>query len=428
MFQKLSRFLFLLLPLALLATACSDDTTSVSNDGNGEVTRVAPAKGFTLLLTDAPGDVEAAVVTIDRVYLQGQGGRVDLVTTPVTKDLVDLQNEVATLVSGLDVPAGSYNQLRLVISGAYIEVEQAGGGTKVYATSDTYAGLPAGTDVDGKLQTPSWDASGLKISLPGGKLEVGDDATIVMIDFDVKESFGHQAGNSGKWVMNPRITATNVTFGGNAVARLQLGTGVTLPSIGGVAITLASFKAVLTPVGGGAPDTVVFTDANNDGIFESMFKGLFPGQYTLMVLGPAGLLTTFAPTLPITVTVGENQTTTQTITLSSAALPGNINATLTLAAGVTLPVVGGTQTTLGQFRAQLTPTGGAAVVVNFTNANNDATWEVSFANMVPGTYSLTVLPPAGVTATFNPVLPVAVTLGSGGNVTQAITVSAASAS
>ena len=424
MFQKLNRFLFLLLPLALVTTACSDDSTGPSNDGNA-TTPIAPAKGFTLLLTDAPGDFISAVVTIDKVYLQGQGGRVDLLTTPVTVDLIDLQNEVSTLVAGLDVPAGTYTQLRMVISGAYIEVEQAGGGSKIFATSSSYAGLPAGAQVAGTLQTPSLGSSGLKIDLPGDKLVVGEDATIVLIDFDVKDSFGHEAGKSGKWVMHPRITATNVTFGGNLVARLQLGTGVTLPSIGGVQITLGSFQAVLTPVGGGAPDTVTFTDANNDGIFETMFKGLFPGDYTITLLGPAGLLTTFAPTLPVTVTVSQNQTTTQTITIATAVAAGTIRATLKLNTGVTLPVVGGNQTTLGQFRAQLTPTGGSPVAVNFTDANNDGTWEVTFPNLTPGTFSLTVLPATGVTPTFDVVLPVSITLAPGATVTQPIVVTAA---
>ena len=422
MLKQFRFFPLLLLPLTLFSAACSDDVTDVSQ--NQATTRVAPEKGFTLLLTDAPGDFKAAVVTIDRVYLQGQGGRVDLVTTPKTFDLIKLQNEVATLVAGLDVPAGTYSQLRLVVSGAYIEVED-NGGTKVFATSATYAGLPAGKHVDGTLVTPSWDASGLKIDLPGDKLEVGAGQTIVMIDFDVKDSFGHQAGNSGRWILHPVIKATNVTFGGNVVAQLQLGTGVTLPAIGGQTITLGSFTAQLTPVGGVPTRTIVFTDANNDGIFEAMFKGLLPGQYTLNLVGPAGLLVAFAPVLPITVTVAQNQTTTQTITLSSAALPSTVAATLRLNTGVTLPMVGGAQVTLAQFRAQLTLQGGSPVAVNFTDANNDGTFEASFGNLVAGTYSLTVLAPTGVTATYSVTLPVSIPVAAGTTTTQAIVVNGA---
>ena len=426
MLKTFSRFWFLALPLTLLAGACSDRVTDVSQD-SGQTQRVAPEKGFTLLLTDAPGDFKAAVVTIDRVYLQGQGGRVDLVTTPMTVNLLTLKNSVATLVAGLDVPAGSYSQLRLVISDAFIEVEEAGGGTKVFASSPTFAGLPAGKHVDGSLQMPSFGSSGLKIDLPGGKLDVGAGQTIVMIDFDVKESFGHEAGNSGKFVMHPVIKATDVTFGGNVVARLQLGTGVTLPALGGQTITLGAFSAVLAAAGGGTPRIVVFTDANNDGIFEAMFKGLVPGQFALALLSPAGLLVSFSPTLPLTLTVAQNQTTTQTITLSSAAVPSTIVATLKLNTGVTLPTVGGSQVTLGQFRAQLTPQGGTAVVINFTDANNDGTFEATFGNLVAGTYSLTVLSPTGVTATYSVTLPVSIALAAGATATQTIVINAATA-
>jgi hypothetical protein len=425
MLKKFSRFRFLLLPLAVLAAACSD-VTDVSQN-TGQTQRVAPEKGFTLLLTDAPGDFKAAVVTIDRVYLQGQGGSVDLVTTPMTVDLLTLRNSVATLVAGLNVPAGSYSQLRLVISGAFIEVDEGGGKTKVFASSPNFAGLPAGKHVDGTLQMPSFGTSGLKIDLPGGKLDVGAGQTIVMIDFDVKESFGHEAGNSGKFVMHPVVKATNVTFGGNVVAQLQLGTGVTLPALGGQTITLGAFSAVLTPVGGGTARTVVFSDANNDGIFEAMFKGLVPGQFTLALLSPAGLLVGFSPILPITVTVAQNQTTTQTITLASAVLPSTIVATLKLNTGVTLPMVGGAQVTLSQFKAQLTPQGGTAVVANFTDANNDGTFEASFGSLVAGNYSLTILTPTGMTATYSVTLPVSIVLGAGTTSTAAVVINAATA-
>jgi len=65
------------------------------------------------------------------------------------------------------------------------------------------------------------------------------------------------------------------------------------------------------------------------------------------------------------------------------------------------------------------------VTANFTDANNDGTWEVTFPNLTPGTFSLTVLPATGVTPTFDVVLPVAITLAPGATVTQAVVVNAA---
>jgi hypothetical protein len=351
---------------------------------------------------------------------------VALLSSPLTVDLLTLQNSVATLVSGLDVPEGSYSQMRLVITGGYIEVERAGGGSDIFASSPSYAGLPAGAHVDGELHMPSFGSSGLKIDLPGGKLDIDEGATVVMLDFDVKESFGHEAGRSGRWVMSPRIEATDVTFGGNVVARLSLGSGITLPILNGTQVTLASFTARLTPVGGGTARTVTFTDSNNDGVFEAMFKGLVPGQYTLEVLLPTGVLGTFSVALPLVVTVSENQTVTQIISLTGSSLPASIRATLVLGSGVTIPNLNNAAVTLGQFKAQLTPPGGGAPVqVTFTDADNDLTWEASFANLVPGSYQLALLAPTGMTPTFNPVSPQTVVVASGASETRAFTLTAA---
>ena len=83
-------------------------------------------------------------------------------------------------------------------------------------------------------------------------------------------------------------------------------------------------------------------------------------------------------------------------------------------------------TTLGQFRAQLTPPGGGTpVVVTFTDANNDLTWEANFPNLTPGSYQLALLAPTGVNATYNPTSPVTVALASGAAETRAFTVTAA---
>jgi hypothetical protein len=379
------------------------------------------------LLTDAPGDFKAAVVTISKIYLQGDGGATVLREQPFTTDLLKLRDSFATLVQGMDVPQGTYSQLRLVLQDAYIEVETANG-SRIYSTSPNYAGLPAGVTPTGVLHWPSAGSSGLKVKMPEDKLVVGAGQTVVLIDFDVQESFGHEAGNSGRWIMHPVVKATDVTFGGFVVARLQLGSGITLPAVAGQAITLAAFSARLTPVGGGAPVTLALTDADGDGVFEAMFKGLLPGQYTLNFVVPTGLLATFGVTLPITLTVAENQTVTQTVTLTGAALPGSVTATLTRAAGVTLPSVGGTAVTLGQFKARLTPPGGGTPVeVTFTDANSDGTFEAAFPGLAAGQYTLTVVAPTGVTATYNPVPPVTVDVTAGSALTRAFTVTAATA-
>lgn len=161
---------------------------------------------LSLLLTDAPGDIQQAVVTIDQIYLQGAegGGRIILRDEDVTTDLLTLVDDTQTLIEGVEIPAGTYGQLRFVISGGYIAVEGEDGGSLIYASSPTYAGLPEGAVVHGELVMPSFAQSGLKVNLPNDAIQiVADELVVLVVDFDVAQSFGKQAGNSGKWVMTP---------------------------------------------------------------------------------------------------------------------------------------------------------------------------------------------------------------------------------
>lgn len=173
-----------------------------------------PRRGeMTLLLTDAPGDVLAAVVTIDQVYLQpneaGTDGRVVLRDEDLTTDLLTLENTTQEIIDAALVPVGDYTQLRIVVSGAYLEVEAEDGSSLIFASSPDYAGLPAGAIVAGSLQMPSLAQSGLKVNLPDGVVVINEDESITLvIDFDVLQSFGQEAGGSGQWVMTPVLNAT----------------------------------------------------------------------------------------------------------------------------------------------------------------------------------------------------------------------------
>jgi hypothetical protein len=199
-------------PFRIAAAIASAALLSCSDSSGPEGTaRVS------ILLTDAPGDVLEAVVTIEQVYLQGGsdeseaegegGGRVNLLAAPVTVDLLTLADEWMPLVEDAEIPAGNYGQLRFVVTGAYLRVAGETG-DRIYATSADYAGLPDGAVVEGSLQTPGFSHSGLKVNFPGG-LTV-DDETALLVDFDVADSFGHQAGQSGKWVMHPVLKGSVV--------------------------------------------------------------------------------------------------------------------------------------------------------------------------------------------------------------------------
>jgi len=223
----------ILLPLAALAfAACSDSGTSA----NG------PAR-VSIRLHDAPGDLKEAWVRVEQVSLQGTSsadstsGKVVLMDTPTGwLNLTQLTGgNFATLVNNAQVPAGTYSQLRFVVCDAYV-VTQSGA---VYATQGT--ALPAGVTATGTLQVPSGCQSGLKVKLPGGGVTLESGASVMAVDFDVSQSFGHQAGASGKWVMHPVMTATSLSFSASIGGTVSLAAGVTLPTCGGAAVALTQF-------------------------------------------------------------------------------------------------------------------------------------------------------------------------------------------
>ena len=316
-----------LLPLLfvpLIASSCDDVGTTGPADGTARVS---------LLLTDAPGDLEAAVVTITDVYLAGDDGRVYLREgDPITTNLLSLSNDVVELVDDYDIPAGSYSQLRFVISGAYLEIDDGDGGTTIYATSPDYEGLPAGVVADGDLQCPSCAQSGFKVLL--GHLNDDDDDDddedvevvldgdeTILVDFDVSRSFGHAAGKSGKWVMRPTLKATRLVSASEVFVTLALNdTTVKLPVIDEVQLTLANFAATLTPAAGGDPKTVTFVDADEDGVYEASFGFLFPGDYNVGLVDVPGLSFLTDVTLPVLVTVTEGSETTVALKLTGATM------------------------------------------------------------------------------------------------------------
>jgi len=273
-------------------------------------------------LTDAPGDYKRAVVTISEVELLGEGenNRVILLNQAKTTDLITLANDTADLVKDVVVPAGTYHELRFVISGAFIEVEDGNGGTKIYASSPDYEGLPEGAQVAGSLQMPSYGSSGLKVKI-AQPVTVEGEQKIILVDFDVAQSFGHTGGiGSERWIMSPVIKAADITFSGTVTVTLTKGEGVSLPTVDGRAITLGDFRATLTNTGN-STEQLVFTDANGDGVFEAQFVYLIPGDFSAGIVGPSGVSFATNPASPAPVSVGSGRQVSVAFTLTSASAP-----------------------------------------------------------------------------------------------------------
>jgi hypothetical protein len=296
----------LALALAAGLAGCSDGA------GPGGTTALS------VKLKDAPGDVQHAVVTITEVDLMGSGGKLVLSSTPVTTDLLTLANSTADLVTDTDVPSGTYTELRFVISGACLAVDDGNGGSSIYTTA-AYDATPCGGAATGTLQAPSFAQSGLKVTLDASALTITGTQKILLVDFDVSQSFGHDAGASGGWVMHPVVTGGDIQATGSVHAAMQLGQGVTLPLVNGSPLTLDQLSAVLVV---GVSDTVAvvpLNDADQDGVFTADFLYLTPGSYTLSLGWPQGVQgVSTSPITPEAVSVASGQETTAALTITAA--------------------------------------------------------------------------------------------------------------
>jgi hypothetical protein len=283
---------------AAVVMGCSDDSLT---DGGGTAR-------LRINLTDAPGDLEEAFVKFEKIILirnaadsldEDSSGRIEI--TPDVTGFIDLLTltggDVMQLVDTSGIPEGSYSQLRLVIDEAYVTLKDG----RVFATSG--ATLPAGVTADGTLKCPSCAQSGYKVKFGNGGLVI-NGTSLVTIDFDAGQSFGHEAGKSGQWIMRPvlRATSTNTEFG-RITGTVALATGVTIPTCGGGANNLTVFKP-LAVIG---PDTLSgFTDSL--GVYN--IAGALPGTYTMGFVSDVTFtngdsLTFAAAATPATVTLPE---------------------------------------------------------------------------------------------------------------------------
>ncbi len=247
--RRTSRWGLPLLLAVLVPAGCDDALTDPPLD--------APPDGVTTLsvyLTDAPGDVAAVWVDVVDVVLVGEGGPISLLDEPYgLVNLLELQDRNLLLSEGREVEAGRYNQVRLIIGGGVLET--VGGDVYVQGSVEHPEGLPA----TGTLHCPSCSQSGIKVQFSSG-LDLQEGANGVLLDFDVAQSFGRQAGRSGRWVMRPLVKGLVADPGeiedgvlggaiqGNVVLDLgedpESGEPVQLPVCDGAERTLADFYPV----------------------------------------------------------------------------------------------------------------------------------------------------------------------------------------
>ena len=179
----------------VLLSAAAAATTLVACGGGGSSTSTGTLK---LAMTDSPGcgyDHVYVTVTAIRVHQSAtaagndSGWRELTVASPQKIDLLRLTNGALQELGELPLPAGRYEQVRLVLSG------------------DPLANslVPTGTGSEIALRTPSAQQSGYKLQ---AHFDVtGNQAADMVLDFDACKSIV-RAGNSGNYNLQPVVAVT----------------------------------------------------------------------------------------------------------------------------------------------------------------------------------------------------------------------------
>ncbi len=197
----MKKLIFSVFAIALTAffTACNKTS---DNSGNGQLV---------IKVTDAPFPidmVESAMITITKVEIRKAGDGISdgnpfmvLLEDTVTFDLLDLRNGVTDELLDMEIPAGSYNLLRLYVEEATLKIKDG----------DTY-----------KVKVPSGQQTGIKIFVSPGLNVIGGLTTELLLDFDLSNSFVVRGnfdsphGING-FIFKPVIRAVNNTTAGRII-------------------------------------------------------------------------------------------------------------------------------------------------------------------------------------------------------------------
>ncbi|MEZ5654011.1 MAG: DUF4382 domain-containing protein [Burkholderiaceae bacterium] len=186
--------------LAALMAACGG-----AQSGGGATQAGAGNGTLSVALTDAPAAYAAVNVTVVKVRVHvdtdagsGQGGWHEVVLpSPRRIDLLSLANGQTLDLGSIDLPAGHYRQIRLVLA--------ANGSGAAAMTNSVRLDDASGTELS--LSTPSAQSSGLKVK---GEFDVvAGQPTHLVLDFDAHRSVV-RAGNSGRYNLKPVISALQV--------------------------------------------------------------------------------------------------------------------------------------------------------------------------------------------------------------------------
>ncbi|MDE2201252.1 MAG: DUF4382 domain-containing protein [Burkholderiaceae bacterium] len=341
------------LPLPFLIAACG---------GGGGDSGTASTGTLSVAMTDAPAcGFDHVYVTVNKVRVNASASAADTdagwtdiaLATPQKIDLLSLTNGVLTDLGSAPLPAGQYQQLRLVLSPNQ-------GGTLANSV------VPTGS-TEQPLATPSGTQSGYKIIQP---FTVQPNTLVdLVLDFNACKSIVQQ-GNGG-YSLKPVVTATPTVVSG---------------SITGYVPTAQAGATVYAEQNGQVIRGTV-ADSTGKFVLSPLVQSSSNGTYDVVVVdnaSPTGHATGIITAVPVTASA--------TTTVSTSTAPIVLPSSTTNTAGGT--VTASAQATL---RALQTIN---SVSYEITSAN---------ANLDTGVYSLSLPAAAPLVGAYSATLPIALT-------------------
>ena len=328
--------------VASLLTACG---------GGGDSSATGTLR---LSLTDAPAcGYDNVFVTVEKVRVHksgsasdGDGGWSEIVlASPQRVDLLTLTNGTLLPLGQTALPAGTYTQMRLVLS------------PNSSSTPLANAIKPTG-GTETALTTPSGAQSGLKMNI---NIDVAADKVAdFAIDFDACKSFV-KAGNSGQYLLKPVLSV------------LPILSDAGLRIVGYVDTSLVAAGTAVSAQANGLPVRATPPDATGKFVLYPVPAGTYD-----LVITAAGRVNAVMTGVPVVTTAFTN------IGSATARINTPVSANSYAASG-TLTANASPANTGGSVRATQALSGGPTLEVGYANAD-----------AVTGTYSLTL--PAGAPA------------------------------
>ena len=266
--------------------------TAAGCGGGGGIGGTGTATGsMRVWMTDAPAcGYDAVNVTVERVRVHSSssadadgGGWSEIVLDPPRRiDLLGLTNGALEELGTVELPAGTYQQIRLVLA--------ANDGSTPPANSI----VRSDTGEEIALTTPSAQQSGIKLK---ANVEVPEGKVLdVVLDFDACRSVVKR-GNSGQYNLKPVI----------AVIPLLSDPGLRV--VGYVDAGIASTSTAVSLQASGVPVKATVPDANGRFVLRPVPAGIYdlvvtaPGRATAVMTGvtvvAAEPTTVSTPTFPI---------------------------------------------------------------------------------------------------------------------------------